>query len=204
MIPLANVSRVAFLDRFEDGMKTLLHLRRFVDVLGSERIYALLALTAFRCKFFKQCSKVSLCSTFQDILFKAFVKLENLAEIDEDRKMAYRKLAKQIFAQQPQNDPYVLRETKERSSAVRQFVHDLSPSHTLVCTRSAKQALPIISIRTPNRKIRSKEPHFRCSCCGRAWLQEFTVTQCPLCHYPIHRPFVLSKIPMATNFITKC
>lgn len=70
---------------------TSLRLRDFEDVLNVEDIYTLLALASSADRSFGTCSK-------------AFIKLESLEQIPEQRRMEYEELAVNIFSQHDPND----------------------------------------------------------------------------------------------------
>lgn len=73
------------------AVTTALHLRDYEDVLNVEDIYCLLALTSCADRSFGTCSK-------------AFIKLESLDTIPEQRRIEYEELAVNIFSQHEPED----------------------------------------------------------------------------------------------------
>merc|ERR1740138_86944 len=78
--------------RYEASMRTVLHLADYEDVLDTQTIYSLIALTAYYNKFFMQCSK-------------AFIKLEASTDISEEMRNKFADLALKIFVRNPPRDP---------------------------------------------------------------------------------------------------
>lgn len=73
------------------AVNTALHLRDYEDVLNVEDIYCLLALTSCADRSFGTCSK-------------AFIRLESLDTIAEQRRIEYEELAVNIFSQHEPED----------------------------------------------------------------------------------------------------
>jgi len=78
--------------RYEASMRTVLHIADYEDVLDTQTIYSLIALTAYYNKFFMQCSR-------------AFIKLEASTDISEEMRTKFGDLALQIFTRNAPNDP---------------------------------------------------------------------------------------------------
>merc|ERR1711972_235942 len=77
---------------YEQAMKTSLRLADYEDILDTQTIYSLIALTTYYNKFFMQCSK-------------AFIKLEASSEVPEEMRTKFGELALRIFTRNPPRDP---------------------------------------------------------------------------------------------------
>jgi len=73
-------------------MKTALRLADYEDILDTQTIYSIIALTTYYNKFFMQCSK-------------AFIKLEASPDISEEMRTKFADLALRIFTRNPPQDP---------------------------------------------------------------------------------------------------
>lgn len=69
---------------FDQALKTAIRLTDYDDILNTETIYALVALTAYHTGHFLQCSK-------------AFIKLEHSSDVPEEMRRKYERLAVSIF-----------------------------------------------------------------------------------------------------------
>jgi WD repeat-containing protein 35 len=78
--------------QYEAAMKTALRLADYEDMLDTQTIYSVIALTTYYNKFFMQCSK-------------AFIKLEASSDINEDMRNKFADLALKIFVRNPPRDP---------------------------------------------------------------------------------------------------
>ncbi|GMH42155.1 hypothetical protein BSKO_10074 [Bryopsis sp. KO-2023] len=141
----------------EAAMRTALHLRQYEDVISPEKIYALLAIAAHSCKFYGQCSK-------------AFVKLESLPEIPEEKRQQYSDIAMPIFLNNPPVDPRQLRESKSSKHPTHSVLEDLKHSKEDVCVASG-------------RIIRDSQS-IRCKSCKHLMIAAEVLGRdaCPLCH----------------------
>mmetsp|Transcript_32306 Transcript_32306/g.92700 ORF Transcript_32306/g.92700 Transcript_32306/m.92700 type:complete len:1232 (-) Transcript_32306:146-3841(-) len=77
---------------YEQAMKTSLRLADYEDILDTQTIYSIIALTTYYNKFFMQCSK-------------AFIKLEASSDVSEEMRAKFSDLALQIFTRNPPRDP---------------------------------------------------------------------------------------------------
>merc|ERR1711972_757580 len=77
---------------YEQAMKTALRLADYEDILDTQTIYSIIALTTYYNKFFMQCSK-------------AFIKLEASPDISEEMRTKFADLALRIFTRNPPRDP---------------------------------------------------------------------------------------------------
>ncbi|GAX81565.1 hypothetical protein CEUSTIGMA_g8993.t1 [Chlamydomonas eustigma] len=145
------------------AMRTALHLRNYEDVLDPQEVYSFLALASFYNKFFGQCSK-------------AFIKLESLPAIPNDKREAFADLAMSIFLKNAPADPRSLRETMTKKGlngknpVVDALLEDLGGNKEQVCVASGR------IIKDGNT--------VRCKTCKHSMI----VTEvrgretCPLCH----------------------
>ncbi|CAJ1415377.1 unnamed protein product [Effrenium voratum] len=78
--------------QFEQAMKTSLRLSEYEDILDTQTIYSLIALTTYYNKFFMQCSK-------------AFIKLEASADVSDEMRTKFADLALSIFTRNVPRDP---------------------------------------------------------------------------------------------------
>merc|ERR1711997_344942 len=76
----------------EMAMKTALRLADYEDILDTQTIYSIIALTTYYNKFFMQCSK-------------AFIKLEASSDIKKEMQTKFADLALRIFIKHPPRDP---------------------------------------------------------------------------------------------------
>mmetsp|Transcript_20542 Transcript_20542/g.58181 ORF Transcript_20542/g.58181 Transcript_20542/m.58181 type:complete len:1228 (-) Transcript_20542:92-3775(-) len=76
----------------EQAMKTALRLADYEDILDTQTIYSIIALTTYYMKYFLQCSK-------------AFIKLEASPDISEEMRTKFSDLALRIFTRNPPRDP---------------------------------------------------------------------------------------------------
>merc|ERR1712113_772982 len=77
---------------YEQAARTALRLADYEDILDTQTIYSIIALTSYYNKFFNQCSK-------------AFIKLEASPDINEDMRTKFGDLALRIFTRNPPRDP---------------------------------------------------------------------------------------------------
>eukprot|EP00928_Gymnodinium_smaydae_P071095 TRINITY_DN54772_c0_g1_i1.p1 TRINITY_DN54772_c0_g1~~TRINITY_DN54772_c0_g1_i1.p1 ORF type:complete len:1239 (-),score=345.63 TRINITY_DN54772_c0_g1_i1:123-3839(-) len=77
---------------YEQAVRTALRLADYEDILDTQTIFSLIALTTYYTKFFMQCSK-------------AFIKLEASADISEEMQKKFSDLALRIFTRNPPRDP---------------------------------------------------------------------------------------------------
>jgi len=77
---------------YEQAARTALRLADYEDILDTQTIYSIIALTSYYNKFFNQCSK-------------AFIKLEASPDINEEMQTKFGNLALRIFTRNPPRDP---------------------------------------------------------------------------------------------------
>lgn len=77
---------------YEAAMRTALRLADYEDILDTQTIYSVIALTTYYNKFFAQCSR-------------AFIKLEASSDINEEMREKFSNLALRIFTRNPPRDP---------------------------------------------------------------------------------------------------
>ncbi|PSN48259.1 WD repeat-containing protein 35, partial [Blattella germanica] len=130
-----------------EAMKTALHLREYEDILESEDIYCILALASCANRAFGTCSK-------------AFIKLESLNKIPENKRKEYEALAMDIFTK------YTPKDARICPSCGNRFP---------ICVASGR---PLMDVTTA----------WTCTVCKHsAAEQDMNVRQsCPLCHSPVH------------------
>jgi len=78
--------------QYEQAMKTALRLADYEDILDTQTIYSVIALTTYYNKYFMQCSK-------------AFIKLEASSDVSEEMRTKFGDLALRIFTRNPPRDP---------------------------------------------------------------------------------------------------
>lgn len=113
-------------------MKTALRLAGYEDILDTQTIYSLIALTAYYNKFFEQCSK-------------AFIKLEGGADVPSDMQEKFQDLALKIFTRNPPRDPSsrMLPCPKCHTRVHDWVVHCTSCNHKLpFCVASGRSIFP--------------------------------------------------------------
>jgi len=76
----------------EQAMKTSLRLAEYEDILDTQTIYSLIALTTYYNKFFAQCSR-------------AFIKLEASSDVSDEMRNKFADLALSIFTRNAPRDP---------------------------------------------------------------------------------------------------
>lgn len=76
----------------EQAMKTSLRLAEYEDILDTQTIYSLIALTTYYNKFFAQCSR-------------AFIKLEASSDVSDEMRSKFADLALSIFTRNAPRDP---------------------------------------------------------------------------------------------------
>lgn len=76
----------------EQAMKTSLRLSEYEDILDTQTIYSLIALTTYYNKFFAQCSR-------------AFIKLEASSDVSDEMRTKFADLALSIFTRNAPRDP---------------------------------------------------------------------------------------------------
>merc|ERR1719221_844585 len=78
--------------QYEAAMKTALRLADYEDILDTQTIYSLIALTTYYNKYFMQC-------------LKAFIKLEASTDVPEEMRTKFADLALRIFTRNAPRDP---------------------------------------------------------------------------------------------------
>lgn len=140
---------------------TSLRLRDFEDVLDVEHIYNLLALASCADRSFGTCSK-------------AFIKLESLDEIPEQRRLEYEELAVNIFSKNDPND--------SRTDRVDCFVCEaLVPNWCSSCVNCGTHFPACIA---SGKSLMSPTEAWQCGTCHHcAYPMEIANREtCPLCH----------------------
>lgn len=150
----------------DDAMKCSLRLMDYEDILNVEDIYILIALTSCANKNFA-------------IASRAFIKLESLSGIPEERRSRYEELATSIFARHPP------KESKNLVKAECGFCASLIPDYAVVCPSCNTRFPPCVST---GRSIMEEPSAVSWSClrCSHFVLRSelYSVT-CPLCHFPV-------------------
>lgn len=140
---------------------TSLRLRDFEDVVDVEDIYNLLALTSCADRSFGTCSK-------------AFIKLESLEEIPEQRRQEYEELAVNIFSKNDPND--------SRTDRVDCFVCEaLVPNWCSSCVNCGTHFPGCIA---SGKSLMLPTEAWQCNTCHHcAYPMEIANREtCPLCH----------------------
>jgi hypothetical protein len=112
----------------EAALRTALQLRRYQDILDPADVWSFLALVGFYSAFYGTCSKVRgargggaagsrLHALTHAPALQAFVKLEALPSLSQERRDAYADLALSIFQHHPPADPQTIAEAREQPSS---------------------------------------------------------------------------------------
>ncbi|CAG2104311.1 unnamed protein product [Medioppia subpectinata] len=152
---------------FDSAMKTALHLRDFEDFIDAEEIYCLLGLASAANKAFSICSK-------------AFIKLESLESIAEERRQLYEELAIQIFSANPPKDWRSA--AKSECTACETMISDWL---TVCPSCHMKFSICVAS----GRPIMDSTKQWTCGRCGHHAYKADLVTfnNCPLCHQSVQQ-----------------
>ncbi|CAE7432828.1 Wdr35 [Symbiodinium pilosum] len=104
--------------QFEQAMKTSLRLAEYEDILDTQTIYSLIALTTYYNKFYMQCSK-------------AFIKLEASGDVSDEMRTKFSDLALSIFIRSTPKDP-VTPDILRLQDPVNQVMHPCPKCHTRI------------------------------------------------------------------------
>ncbi|RWS29879.1 WD repeat-containing protein 35-like isoform X1 [Leptotrombidium deliense] len=146
------------------AMKTSLHLIDYDDFIDAEDIFSLIALASCVNHNFKLCSK-------------AFIKLESLDTISEQRRKEYENLSVSIFTKHPP------REARNIAKSDCRYCETMIPDWCVVCPNcNIKFPLCVAS----GRPIMDSNQQWTCKKCNHhAYRSELvTYSNCPLCHHP--------------------
>ncbi|RXG52059.1 WD repeat-containing protein 35 [Armadillidium vulgare] len=143
------------------AMKTCLHLREYEKILPAEDIYSLLCLSSCANRAFATCSK-------------AFIKLESLHDISDEKRESYEDLAMNIFMKYVPKDA---RSNREECTKCETMI----PDWVSVCP-SCNNRFSICIV--TGRPIMDSSNEWTCSQCQHSALeQDMTMkSNCPLCH----------------------
>ena len=149
----------------DDAMKCALHLRDYEEFLNPEDIYALIALTACGNRNFALASK-------------AFMKLETMSAISEQKRKQYLHLATDIFARHPPKEPRNIVRHECSSCEV------LIPDYLTVCPSCNTRFPTCVATGKP---IVSENKEWTCDRCHHSALKSeiMMFSNCPLCHFLI-------------------
>lgn len=146
----------------EAAMKTAIRLREYEDVLESEDIYCLLALSSSGNRAFSTCSK-------------AFIKLEGLENISAARREEYEELAIKIFMKHPPKDS---RNTKSECVNCETLV----PDWCVACPNCATRFPACV---VSGKPLMDLSGAWVCNVCRHHAATErdiVNINACPLCH----------------------
>jgi len=162
---------------YEQAMKTALRLADYEDILDTQTIFSIIALTTYYNKFFMQCSK-------------AFIKLEASTDISEEMRKKFADLALRIFTRNRPDDP------PSRMDSCPKCKQQI-PDWSVACPH-CNYRLPfcVASGRSIFSKERTGNPAeevgvlsnasgvVKCRCCRhRMYTSEVRkIRNCPLCH----------------------
>eukprot|EP00929_Paragymnodinium_shiwhaense_P008039 TRINITY_DN111964_c0_g1_i1.p1 TRINITY_DN111964_c0_g1~~TRINITY_DN111964_c0_g1_i1.p1 ORF type:complete len:1227 (-),score=335.65 TRINITY_DN111964_c0_g1_i1:276-3956(-) len=165
----------------EQAMKTALHLADYEDILDTQTIYSLIALTAYSNKFYAQCSR-------------AFIKLEASTDVSEEMRTKFGDLALAIFTRHQPHDPPASR----RVANCPKCQTGLNDHHAGCPGCGARMQFCVASGRTifPSEKgpggvpgrgppgVETSTDTIKCkSCRHRMYISEVRKQRnCPLCH----------------------
>ena len=150
----------------DDAMKTALRLMDYEDFLDQEDIYSLIALTS--------CANKNLA-----IASRAFIKLETLESIPEDRRIQYLELSTDLFSKhvpkESRNIPKV--ECSSCAAVIPDYLSTCSSCNTNFAT----------CIQT-GRPIMDTSVAWTCQRCNHHALKDEVkdLKVCPLCHFPVN------------------
>ncbi|XP_015110553.1 WD repeat-containing protein 35 [Diachasma alloeum] len=150
---------------FDAAMKTSLRLREYEDILDSEDVYCLLALSSSVNRAFSTCSK-------------AFIKLESLEKISEAKREEYEELALKIFLNNPPKDS-----KNAKSECV--SCESLVPDWCVACPNCATRFPACV---VTGRPLMDLTNAWICTVCRHHAAGERDVVNlgsCPLCHSTI-------------------
>ncbi|XP_069691691.1 WD repeat-containing protein 35 isoform X2 [Periplaneta americana] len=147
------------------AMKTSLHLREYEDILETEDIYCILALASCANRAFGTCSK-------------AFIRLESLDKIPENKRREYETLAMDIFTKYTPKDA-----RGNRSECTN--CETMIPDWCSVCPSCGNRFAICVAT---GRPLMDMSLAWTCAVCKHSAAdQDITVRQsCPLCHSPVH------------------
>lgn len=150
----------------DNAMKAALYLRDFEDLLGSEPVFALIALTACANRSFALCSK-------------ALLRLETLDSLDDTQRIAYENLAISIFTQFPP------KESKNIPKSECAYCETLIADYLSVCP-SCNTRFQVCT--ATGKPIMDANLSWTCIRCQHsAFKSEVTsLEDCPLCHQRIN------------------
>ena len=145
------------------AMKTTLHLRDYVEFIKPEEIYALIALTSCANRCFSICSK-------------AFIKLESLADISDEKRQEYEELSVAIFRKYPP------KESRNIAKAECTYCGTMIPDYYSVCISCNTK----FQISMASGQLIMDTKQCTCSRCNHYAHKSELVSYsfCPLCHYP--------------------
>jgi WD repeat-containing protein 35 len=148
----------------DNAMKASLRLMDYEDYLDPEDIYSLIALTACANKNFA-------------IASKAFIKLESLENINEDRRLQYQDLATEIFMKN------VPKESRNIPKVECSFCAALIQDYLTTCSSCNTSFSSCI---LTGRPIRDISTAWSCKRCNHFALKEEikAIQVCSLCHFP--------------------
>lgn len=159
----------------EQAMKTSLRLAEYEDILDTQTIYSLIALTTYYNKFFAQCSR-------------AFIKLEASNDVSDEMRTKFADLALSIFTRNAPRDPtgHMLPCPKCGTRINDWVINCPSCNHRLAfCVASGRSIFPedrTASIPYPPGTGGGET--IKCRCCRhRMYSTEVRkLRNCPLCH----------------------
>jgi len=159
----------------EQAMKTSLRLAEYEDILDTQTIYSLIALTTYYNKFFAQCSR-------------AFIKLEASSDVSDEMRSKFADLALSIFTRNAPRDPtgHMLPCPKCGTRINDWVISCPSCNHRLAfCVASGRSIFPedrTASIPYPPGTGGGET--IKCRCCRhRMYAAEVRkLRNCPLCH----------------------
>lgn len=159
----------------EQAMKTSLRLAEYEDILDTQTIYSLIALTTYCNKFFAQCSR-------------AFIKLEASNDVSDEMRTKFADLALSIFTRNAPRDPtgHMLPCPKCGTRINDWVINCPSCNHRLAfCVASGRSIFPedrTASIPYPPGTGGGET--IKCRCCRhRMYSTEVRkLRNCPLCH----------------------
>ncbi|KAF7991771.1 hypothetical protein HCN44_010572 [Aphidius gifuensis] len=150
---------------FDAAMKTSLRLREYEDILDTEDIYCLLALSSAINRSFSTCSK-------------AFIKLEGLSKITDSKKTEYEELALKLFLINSPNDI-----KNNKSECVN--CESLVPDWCVICPNCTTRFPACVVTGKPLMDLTSC---WICTVCRHHAATErdiVNINACPLCHTTI-------------------
>jgi len=160
--------------QFDAAMKTAIRLGDYEDIVDTETIFSLVALTAYHNKYYQQCSK-------------AFIKLEHSESIPAAQREKYGDLALSIFVMNPPRDPSRLMKTCQSCQA---SLHDWQiQCHSCYrrlefCVVTGRSIFPDKSKGGVPSQTAQDEVIMGCKTCRHKMYQQEArrSRHCPLCH----------------------